>query len=128
MFTIQQIDELHERLGSAKTLAAYVQALHALGVEHYDSYLTDGHSEYFGTGGYTLVSPPVHEALTVADVGQRELFLQHLRRHELGETSYMDMSRGLAESGVEKWTVDTVAMTMTFYDRSGNAMRVDQIS
>ena len=33
MFTIDQIDDLHGRLGSAKTLPEYVRALKALGVE-----------------------------------------------------------------------------------------------
>jgi Protein of unknown function (DUF1398) len=48
MFTIEQINDLHARLGSAKTLPEYVRALKALGVERYDSYLADGHSEYLG--------------------------------------------------------------------------------
>jgi len=127
MFTMQQIDELHTRLGKAKTLAQYVWSLHAIGVEHYESYVADGHSEYFGKDNYKIVSPPVHDPLIIADLSQRELFLQHLRRHELGETGYMDMSRGLAESGIEKWSVDTVGMTMTFYDKVGNAMLVNHI-
>ncbi len=38
------------------------------------------------------------------------------------------MSRGLAESGIEKWTVDTDAMTMTFCDRAGNDLLVEQIT
>jgi uncharacterized protein YbcV (DUF1398 family) len=92
MFTIEQINELHARLGSARTLPEYVRAL---GVEHYDSYLADGHSEYFGQGGHTVVSPEVHEVLPVAETGQRETFLQHLRRHELRQTTYLEMSRGL---------------------------------
>lgn len=54
---INQIDDLHTRLGSAKSLPEYVRALKALGVERYDSYLADGHSEYFGQGGQTVVSP-----------------------------------------------------------------------
>jgi hypothetical protein len=56
MFTIEQINDLHARLGSAKTLPEYVLALKALGVERYDSYLADGHSEYFGQGGHSVVS------------------------------------------------------------------------
>ena len=59
MFTIEQINAIHDRLGSAKTLAEYVRGLKALGVERYDSYLADGHSEYCGQGGQTVVSPPV---------------------------------------------------------------------
>ena len=81
MFTIEQINELHARLGSAKTLAEYVRALNGLGVERYDSYLEDGHSEYFGQHGYKVVSPPEHEVLAVAETGQREAFLEHLHRH-----------------------------------------------
>ena len=61
MFTIKQINELHARLGSAKTFAEYVRALNALDVERYDSYLANGHSEYFGQGGYRVISPPEHE-------------------------------------------------------------------
>src|SRR6266576_967662 len=51
MFTIEQIDDLHAQLGSAKTLPEYVRAVKALGVERYESYLADGRSEYFGRGG-----------------------------------------------------------------------------
>jgi hypothetical protein len=63
MFTIEKINDLHARLGSARTLPEYVRALKALGVERYDSYLADGHSEHFGQGGHRVVSPPVHEGV-----------------------------------------------------------------
>jgi hypothetical protein len=81
--------------GSAKTFPEYVRALKALGVERSDSYLVDGHSEYFGQGGHRVVSPPAHEVLPVAETGQRETFLQRLGRHERRETTYLEMSRGL---------------------------------
>jgi uncharacterized protein YbcV (DUF1398 family) len=128
VFNVEQIDDLHDRLGSAKTFAEYVRALKALGVERYDSYLADGHSEYFGQGGYRVVSPPEHDVLPVAETGQRETFLEHLGRHERRETTYLEMSRGLAQSGIEKWTVDADRMTMTFYDKAGIEMLVEQIS
>jgi uncharacterized protein YbcV (DUF1398 family) len=127
MFTIEQINDVHARLGSARTLPEYVLALKGIGVERYNSYLADGHSEYFGRGGDRVVSPPAHEVLPVAETGQRETFLQHLRRHERRETTYLEMSRGLAQSGIEKWTVDTARMTMTFYDKAGSQMLVEQI-
>jgi uncharacterized protein YbcV (DUF1398 family) len=37
------------------------------------------------------------------------------------------MSEGLADSGIERWSVDTDAMTMTFYSRSGDALLVERI-
>jgi uncharacterized protein YbcV (DUF1398 family) len=127
MFTIEQINDLHDRLGGAKTFTEYVLALKALGVERSDSYLADGHSEYFGQRGRCVVSPPVHALLPVAEIGQRETFLEHLRRHDRRETTYLEMSKGLAQSGIEKWTVDTGRMTMTFYDKTGREMLVEQI-
>ena len=35
--------------------------------------------------------------------------------------------QGLAQSGIEKWTVDTGRMTMTFYEKAGTWMLVEQI-
>ena len=128
MFTIEQINELHGRLGSSRTFAEYVRGLKALGVERCDSYLADGHSEYFGERDYKVMSLPVHELLPVAETSQRESFLEHLRRHDRRETTYLEMSRGLAESGIQKWTIDTGRMTMTFYDRAGREMLVEQIA
>jgi uncharacterized protein YbcV (DUF1398 family) len=32
------------------------------------------------------------------------------------------------EQGIEKWTVDTSTVTMTFYDKSGREMLVEEIS
>ena len=65
----------------------------------------------------------MHEVLAVAETGQREAFLEHLRRHERRETTCLEMSRGLAQSGIEKWAVDTGRMTMTFYDKFSVSIR-----
>src|SRR5712691_9518063 len=69
--TTQQIDDLHDRLGEMETFSRYVRALKSLGVETYDSYLTDGHSEYFGLDGYTVKSPAAHEKLSIAETSRK---------------------------------------------------------
>jgi hypothetical protein len=69
----------------------------------------------------------VHEVLPVAEATQRETFLQHLGQHERRETTYLKMSRGLAQSGIEKWKVDTVRMTIAFFNKAGREMLVEQI-
>jgi len=61
MFTLEQINHIHDQLGNAETLSEYLEALKKIGVETYDSFITDGHSEYFGKSGHKVVSPPVHE-------------------------------------------------------------------
>ena len=128
MFTIEQINDIHDRLGNASTLATYLQALAAIGIEKYNSYLTDGHSEYFGAQGEKVSSPPVHEKLPIAETSNREAFLKHLKWHAEGKTDYFEMSRGLAESGIEKWTFDTHKMTITYYNNVGSEMLTETIA
>jgi uncharacterized protein YbcV (DUF1398 family) len=107
VFTFEQINDIHDRLGSAETLARYLEALKNIGVDKYDSFITDGHSEYFGKGGHKVVSPYMHEKLSIAETSNRESFLKHLGLHNQGKTSHLEMSKGLADSGIEKWTFDT---------------------
>jgi len=128
MFTLGQIHEIHDRLGKTETLIQYLQALKAIGVEKCDSFVTDGHSEYFGKNDQKVVSPPVHERLIVAQMSNREKLIEHLGRHLQQKTSYLEMSKGLAESGVEKWTFDTNNMTITYCDKAGNEMFAEAIT
>jgi len=65
--------------------------------------------------------------LTVNDASDRESVVEHLGLHELGRTSYLEMSKGLADSGVEKWTVDIKAMTLTYVDKQGRALVTEAI-
>jgi uncharacterized protein YbcV (DUF1398 family) len=104
-----------------------VRTLNGIGIVAYTSYLSDGHSEYSGADGYTIKSAAAHGTLTIAETSNREQFLEHLNLHNQQKTSYVEMSGGLAESGIEKWTVDTNTMTMTFYDKAGNEMLVEGI-
>lgn len=127
MFTLEQINELHNRLGAMKTFAAYVAGLKELGIQQSVSYVADGHSSYLGADGYEVVSVPVHELLIVAEASDKAQFLQHLRLHEQGKTDYLTMSEGLAASGIEKWIIDTVHSTMNYYDKQGNLILTESI-
>jgi len=124
MFNLEQIKRIHDQLGKRATLLQYLQAV---GVDKCDSFICDGHSEYFGREGHKVVSSSAHEKLKIAEVGNREDFIKHLNLHSQRKTTYLEMSRGLADGGVEKWTFDTNKMTMTYYDRGGNVMLVEEI-
>jgi uncharacterized protein YbcV (DUF1398 family) len=127
MFTLEQINDIHDRLGNAETLPQYLEALKNIGIDKYDSFITDGHSEYFGRGGHIVVSPPVHEKLSIAETSNRESFLKHLDLHNQGKTSYLELSKGLADSGIEKWTFDTNKMTIVYYDKDRREILVEAI-
>ena len=127
MFTLEQINDIHDRLGNAETLSQYLEALKNIGVDQYDSFIADGHSESFGRGGHKVVFPPVHEKLSISETSDRESFLKHLNLHNQGKTNYLEMSKGLADSGIEKWTFDTNKMTIAYYLKSGNEILVEAI-
>ena len=127
MFTIEQINDLHDRVGHLETLPDYLRALRAIGVARFDSYLRDGHSEYFASDGHRVVAEAAHELLTIADVTTRDRFVEHLARHQRGETGYVEMSEGLAACGVEKWTMDTNDLTVTYLDSHGNTLLVEPL-
>jgi uncharacterized protein YbcV (DUF1398 family) len=127
MCTLAQTNDVHDRLGQQTTLAAYVRELGALGVERFVAYVRDGHSEFFGRDGQRVSTPPAHALLTVAGHGDPDQLSRHLERHTRGETTYEEMSQGLADSGVEQWTVETAAMTWTYYDRGGVELLVERI-
>jgi uncharacterized protein YbcV (DUF1398 family) len=127
MFTLDQINNIHDRLGNAETLSLYLEALRNIGVEKCVSFIADGHSEYFGMGGHIVASPPVHERLSIAETSNRENFLKHLSLHNEGKTRYLEMSKGLADSGIEKWTFDTNKMTITYSDKEDNQILVEAI-
>jgi|GEM_PF-2473740 hypothetical protein len=74
----------------------------------YDSFLTNGHSEYYGKDEYKVVSQPTHEIFTIAKDCNRENFLHQLNLYEQGKTNYFGISKGVTESGIEKWTFNTV--------------------
>lgn len=122
-----QIDDLHARFGRAESLPDYLRALAAIGVVRFESFVSDGHSEFFSATGDRVVSPAHHDLFAVADVSDRPAFLEHLRRHGDGATSYVEMSAGLAASGVEKWFADTCALTLTYCDRAGVTLLVEKL-
>jgi uncharacterized protein YbcV (DUF1398 family) len=93
----------------------------------FESFLVDGHTVFVAKDGQHIVSPPHHDQLMVAEASDRDAFLEHLRRHAAGDTSYVEMSTGLAASGVEKWVADTAALTMTYVDRAGEVLLVEDL-
>jgi uncharacterized protein YbcV (DUF1398 family) len=45
--------------------------------------------------------------------------------HKQHKTTYLEMSKGLANSGIEKWTFDTNKMTITYYDKEGHNIETE---
>jgi uncharacterized protein YbcV (DUF1398 family) len=122
MFTLEAIKAAHANVRSGADFPAYIHDLKALGVSNYDTYVTDGHTDYSGTDGHAVSSDGKYPSLAVADVANTQQFIADLKTHQQGGTDYMTFCRDCAHAGVEKWTVSTALMTCTYYDRAGNQL------
>lgn len=100
MFNLNQINELHDRFGKKSTLHEYLLALNAIGIDKFDSFVTDGYSEYYGVDNQMIISLPVHEKYIIAQTSNKEALPSHLKLHEQGKTDYFEIPKGLAESGI----------------------------
>lgn len=127
MFTLEQINAAHSVVKSGADFPAYVQALIALGVRHYDSFVADGHAEYQGTDGSVVHSEPMYPPLTIAQGSDAVALGTALAEHQAGETDYFTFCQDAAAAGVEKWRVDTVAMTCTYLDHADGVLLTETI-
>jgi uncharacterized protein YbcV (DUF1398 family) len=108
-------------------LGDYLRALRDIGVEAYDSHIADGHSEYSGADGQILVGLAFHETFAIAETCDREELLRYMQQVEKGGVDYAEMSKALADNGVEKWTFDTDKLTITYLDKAGNVLLHEKV-
>ncbi len=128
MFTLQQIKDAHSKVKSGADFPAYVQAIIKLGVSGYETFVTDGHTVYFGKDGYRIQTEMKYPAMDIATKANNEAFTSYLKMHQQGQTDYPSFCRHCAETGVEAWKVNMAAMTCTYYDLAGNKMLEETIS
>ncbi|MEV4264286.1 DUF1398 family protein [Kribbella sp. NPDC049584] len=123
MFTIDQINEIHDRHGKAATLPAYLNALREIGVQESVSFVTDGHTEHRGADGYVVSTPPAHQTFAIAEVSDRAMLAEALKVKD-----YVKMSKALADSGIQKWIFDTHALTISYLDKAGNTLLEEDVT
>jgi uncharacterized protein YbcV (DUF1398 family) len=127
MFTITQIKSAHSKVKSGADFPLYIQDLIKLGVTYYETFVADGHTDYYGVNDYKITSPAKYEILIVAEKSNEEQFKTDLKIHQDGKTDYPTFCSDCAKSGIEKWAVCMEKMTCTYYDKAGNEMLVEDI-
>ena len=127
MFTTEQIKAAHSKVKSGADFPNYVQDLVRLGVIFYETYVADGHTDYFGKDDFKTSSPVKYSQLAIAEVGNLDQFKFDLKAHQQGKTDYPAFCSDCAKSGVEKWAVSMEKMTCTYFDKAGNELLVELI-
>lgn len=127
MFTIDQLQEANSKVQSGADFPAYVQDLIKLGVISYETYVKDGHTSFSGSNNFILHSDEKYPNINVSDKSDAEKFKSNLKMHQQGLTHYLSFCKHAADSGVEKWVVDTRELTCTYFDKNGNKILVETI-
>jgi uncharacterized protein YbcV (DUF1398 family) len=127
MFTLEQIKAAHTKVKSGADFPAYIQEIKKLGVIFYETYVSDGHTDYFGANNYQTTSPAKYPPLTIAETSNTQQFKLGLKEHQQGKTDFLTFIEMCATWGVDKWAVNMEKMTCTYYDKTRNEVLMEEI-
>ena len=127
MFTIEQIKAAHGKVKSGADFPAYIQAIKALGVTHYETYVVDGHIDYHGAPRHSVKVPAKYPSLTIAERPHTEAFKAALTAHQRGQTDFLTFIKGCADFGIAKWEISMEKMTCTYFDAANVEVLTEHI-
>lgn len=127
MFTKDQIQEAFYKVKSGADFPQFVQDLKSIGVTHYDNYVSDGRTLFYGTNRFTLKGDAKYPTLPVNRISSAEALKQAIEIHQQGKTDYPTFCKQAANAGVEKWTTHMLEMTVTYLDKNGEKLTVEPI-
>lgn len=125
MFTVAQIELAHSKVKSGADFPTYINDIKQFGVTGYETYVSDGHTDYYGENDFKTSTVSKYDTLAIEEKSNAEQFKMDLKAHQQGQTNYQTFCSDCAKSGIEKWTVRMDKMTCTYYDKSGNEILVE---
>lgn len=127
MFTAEQLKAAHSQVKSGADFPAYIQDIKKLGVTHYETFVANGQTNYYGANEYTITSAPRYDPMQIAAHSNHQQFKADLKAHQQGQTDYPTFCTQCAAQGIEKWVISMEKMTCTYYDLSGAKVLVEEI-
>lgn len=127
MFTIDQIHGAFKKVKSGADFPQFVQDLKSIGVTHYDNYVADGRTTYYGTNNFAVDGEPKYPSMTINVNSSADELKHSISIHQEGQTDYPTFCSQAADAGVEKWTTHMIEMTVTYLDKQGTKLTVEPI-
>ncbi len=127
MFTLEQIKAAHSKVKSGADFPAYIREIKKLGVTYYETYVSDGHTDYYGANNFKTSAPAKYDKLTIAESSNTKQFKIDLKEHQQGRTDFLTFIGSCATLGIEKWAVSMDKMTCTYYDKINKELLLEQI-
>ena len=117
MFTLDQIHQASAKVKSGADFPRFVIDLKSLGITHYENFVIDGHTKYYGWNNFSVEDKAKYEPFNVSDESSAVNLKHAITIHQQGQTDYLTFCRQAAEAGVEKWTTHMIEMTVTYFDK-----------
>ncbi len=127
MFSIAEIKEAHSKVKSGADFPIYIQELIQLGVKGYDTFVNDGHVEYFGNNNFRTVGTETYDKISIASSAHKERFIEFLLMHQDGQTDYLTFCQHAAQCGIAKWSVNILEMTCTYLNSFNDVILIEKI-
>ncbi|WP_418263147.1 DUF1398 domain-containing protein [Flavobacterium faecale] len=127
MFTLSQIKTAYEKVQTGADFPIYIKDLIQLGIQGYNTMVSDGSVDYFGANEYSVSTEKKYDKLTIAPAANKERFIEFLVMHQDGQTDYFTFCKQAAQCGIAKWQIDIIEMECTYFDLLDNAVVIEKI-
>lgn len=127
MFTRDQIHKAFSKVKSGADFPQFVQDLKEIGVTHYDNFVSDGRTKYYGSDDFTLDGNSKYPEMKVNEISSLDSLKHALSIHQQGQTDYPTFCKQAADAGVEKWITHMMEMTVTYLDKKGQKLIIESI-
>jgi uncharacterized protein YbcV (DUF1398 family) len=125
--TEESVRAIYSKPRTGADFPKLIRELKAVGIVSYDHVIESGANVFHGKNGEKLTLANMGPAFPVSqkpDVGSLKKIISE---HQRGLSDYPTLCRLVGEAGVEKWVCDLVAMTCSYFDKSGSKMHVELI-
>lgn len=126
-FTERNIRAAYAGTRTGADFPRLIQDLKRLGIVSYDHMLASGSNVFHGLDGQSVSLAKMGPSVPVSDRADVEVLKTHISEHQSGLTNYPELCGLAGQAGVDKWTCDLMAMTCTYFDRSGRKLHVELI-
>jgi uncharacterized protein YbcV (DUF1398 family) len=117
LFTIEQIEKVHEQYGHHENISLLVSEMKKIGVTHFDYYVSDGSGVYFGPNNHRVKREPRYPSLPINQVQSKDNLRRAIFNHSQGQSDHIVFSLRAADSGVKKWTMHIQNSIITYFDK-----------
>ena len=82
MFSIEQIMLAHSKVKTGGDFPQYAEEIKQLGVTYYETYVVDGHTDFFGANSYRITSPAKYPDQAISTECNTDAFKLDLMSHQ----------------------------------------------